>query len=278
MYKKIAVIICYLGKLPWYFEYFVHSCKYNPTVDFYIVTDDHEDSNMLPSNVIVMHKTMDEINSLASQRLGFRTNITRPYKLCDVKPTYGFLFQDFIRGYDFWGHGDIDIIFGDIRGFITDELLDQYELINIRHDFLAAYFLLFKNNEKMNTLFMKSKDYRKVLSNDRYYCFEETNFKYNEFADGFHFPETRTKEGMEIESMMHLIKRLKEEGRIKAYFDHHVIDGVPGKLKWVDGKLYYKNKHEALLYHLIKLKRIYTPKRVGRIPDSFHISPTRIYV
>ena len=88
--KSIAILICYLGKLPWYFNYFVHSCKYNPMVDFYIITDDHKNSNMLPPNVVIMNKTMDELNTLASKRLGFKINITHPYKLCDFKPAYGF--------------------------------------------------------------------------------------------------------------------------------------------------------------------------------------------
>ncbi len=125
----------------------------------------------------------------------------------------------------------------------------------------------------MNTLFMKSKDYRKVLSSDRYYCFEETNFQYNEFTNGIHFPDRKN----EIESMMHLVKRLKEEGQLKTYFDHHVVDGISGKLKWEKGKLYYKNKYEILLFHMIMFKKIYKPERVGKIPDKFRISPTRIY-
>ena len=34
---SIAFIICHMGKLPWYFNYFVHSRKYDTTVDFYIL-------------------------------------------------------------------------------------------------------------------------------------------------------------------------------------------------------------------------------------------------
>ncbi len=139
-YKSIAIIICYLGKLPWYYKYFVHSCKYNPTVDFYILTDDRSYSKSVPPNVIIIDKTLAEINELATQKLGFKTNINYPYKLCDFKPAYGFLFRDIIQSYEFWGHGDIDIIFGDIRAFITKEVLNHYELINVRHDFLAGLF------------------------------------------------------------------------------------------------------------------------------------------
>lgn len=271
--KSIAVLICYFGKLPWYFEYFANSCKYNPSVNFFIITDNTRWHKPLPENIIIINKTMEEINDIATHKLGFSTHINNTRKLCDFKPAYGFLFPDLIRDYGFWGHGDIDIIFGDIRNFITDELLEKYELINVRHDFLAGYFLLFKNNEKMNTLFMKSRDYQKVLSSESHYCFDETNFQYDEFSDMMSLP----KREQEVESMMHLVKRLEEESSIKTHFDHYVIDGVPGKLKWKKGKLYYRNKYEVLLYHLIMFKNIYKPKRVGNIPDTYHISPTRIY-
>ena len=34
------MIVCYMGKLPWYFDYFAHSCGFNLYIDFYIITDD----------------------------------------------------------------------------------------------------------------------------------------------------------------------------------------------------------------------------------------------
>ena len=262
--KTIAFITCYMGGLPWYFKFFVHSCKYNPTVDFYILTDDRSYSKSVPPNVIIIDKTLAEINELASQKLGFKTNINYPYKLCDFKPTYGYLFSDLIQGYDFWGYVDIDLIFGDIRSFITNDLLDHYEIINARHDFLPGYFLLYKNNERMRTLFMKSNDYRKALASHIYYCFDETNYQYDEFMDEHY----GIKRKQEIESMTHLVKKMMKKGEIKAYFDFHIMDGVPGKIKWESGKLYYKNEYEILLYHLILFKKVGKPSRIRNIPDT----------
>ena len=36
---RIVFIITYIGKHPWYFPYFLYSCRYNPTIDFLIFTD-----------------------------------------------------------------------------------------------------------------------------------------------------------------------------------------------------------------------------------------------
>lgn len=272
--KSIAIISCYMGKLPWYFDYFAHTCKYNPTVHFIIITDDKTYRKPVPDNIRLVYMTLGEVNTIATEKLGFQTAITSSYKLCDFKPTYGLLFEDLLKDYDFWGHGDIDIIFGNIRSFITDEMLSVYDLIAVRHDFLTGYFLLFRNDEKMRILFRHSKDHEKVLSREKHCCFDETNFRFGEFETGTHYSKVFS----EFESMTHVVKRLAEENKIKAYFDFHVIEGAVGRLTWNEGRLLYKGKFEAILYHLIAFKTVCKPViKPGRIPDTFYISPTRIY-
>lgn len=271
---RIALISCFIGKLPWYFEYFLHSCKYNPDVDFYVVTDDITYSGSVPGNVHLVFRTLQDISTVASEKIGFKVNIPYGYKLCDFKPAYGIIFDDIISGYDFWGHSDIDIIFGDIREFITDELLNEYDLISVRPDWLTGCFLLYRNTNKINTIFQFSKDYRKVFTNDKHYCFDETNFMHDEFSEG----KSYTDIPCEVESMMHVVKKLEAENYLKPYFDLHIIEGLPGKLKWKDGKMYYRGKYEILLYHMIFFKKQYKPlQNIRSMPDSFTISPTKIY-
>jgi hypothetical protein len=272
--KSIGIIICYYRSFPWYFSYFLHSCRYNKNVDFFIISDNQLSNTYLPSNVFVVQKSIEEIKETAETKLGFKVALNHPYKLCDFKPAYGFLFHEIIKCYDFWGCADLDVIFGCIRNFITDELLSNYDTICVRHDVITGYFMLFKNCKKNNELFKQSKDYRKVLSSEKHFCFDETNFAFDQFKDGIPYNEVKS----EIESMMHVVKKLEVRKEIKAYFDFHVIEGRPGRLKWDNGILTYKNEYEAILYHLIKLKEVYKPKiHPRKIPDTFYISPTRIY-
>lgn len=271
---RIALISCYVGKLPWYFSYFVFSSKYNPTVDFFIITDDSAWVGNLPQNVKLINKTLDDISSLATEKLNFAINIKYGYKLCDFKPAYGYIFSDLLKEYDFWGHCDIDIIFGNIRNFLTESVLKDHDLISVRPDWIPGCFLLFRNTIKLNTLFQHSKDYKKVFTSDTHYCFDETNFAHEAFEDGKAYREIYT----EIESMMHVVKKMEEAGYIKPYFDLHIIEGIPGKLKWEKGIMTYRNKYEILLYHLIRLKKNYTsPNEKNQIPEVFTISPTKIY-
>ncbi len=270
--NKIVLLICYYGEFPWYFPYFLHSCKYNPSVTFMIITDATYNYD-LPENVIFVKKSLDEIKILASEKLGLSFQIDFPYKLCDLRPAYGFVFTDFIKGYDFWGYCDIDVIFGKIRNFMTSEVLDHCDVISPRHDYLLGAFTLFRNTQKINELYKQSKDYKKVFTSPKHYCFDETNFAFKPFAEGLPPEEIQS----EIESMTHVVKRLDNEHYIRAYFDFHIIEGYPGRLTWQKGVLTYKKRFEVMLYHMVRFKKNCKQTRIKKIPDTFHISPARIY-
>jgi hypothetical protein len=272
---RLVIITCYFGKLPWYLCYFLHSCGYNPTIDFCVITDDVSYEGRLPLNVRFVYKSLEELRMLASDKLGLPVKIENGYKCCDWKPAYAFLFPEIVNGYDFWGHGDLDVIYGNIRSFITDEVLCNHDLVSVRPDWVTGCFLLFRNCDKMNRLFMHSRDYERVFTDSRHYCFDETNFQHDAFTAGKRYTEVPS----EIESMMHVVQRLAEAGYIRPYFDLHIIEGRPGRLAWNRGTLVYKKEYEALLYHLIRLKEIYRPEKIPRrMPEAFIISPTRIYL
>lgn len=274
MEKGIVIIVCYFGKLPWYFGYFLHSCKYNPSVQFYIITDNNLCDNVFPENVTYIQKSLREIKNDFSSTLGFEVGLESPYKFCDLRPALSCVFPEIVKTYDFWGYGDIDVIYGNIREFITDNILENYDVVSVRHDYLPGAFSLFKNNERINELFKESKDYLKVFTDPKHYCFDETNFTFDEFAKGVPYREIES----EVESMTHVVRRMEDKKEIKAYFDFHVIEGLPGRMKWNKGTLIYGNGIEAILYHMIKLKDVYFPTNIPKeIPDSFRISSTRIY-
>lgn len=270
--KSIAIIICYIGKLPWYFDYFVHSCKYNPSIDFIIVTDDTGYSKPVSTNVGFIYKTLTEINQLAREKLELPVQITTGYKLCDFKPTYGILFSEILKGYDFWGHGDIDVIYGNIRKFITKKVLKEHDLVSVRHDYVTGHFTLFRNTKKMNELFKLSRDFQKVLISERNFCFDETNYMFEAFTLGIPYYDIPS----EVESMTHLVRKLEKEKYLKAYFDFHIIEGTPGKMTWAKGKLLYRSKYEVMMFHLIKFKTVFASRK-NFIGETFRISPTRIY-
>ena len=201
-------------------------------------------------------------------------NIDFPYKLCDYKPAYGLIFENYTSGYQFWGQSDIDVIYGNIRNFITDEMLDKYDFISIRHDYTTGCFALYRNNALINNIFKRSKDYKAVFSSRQHYCFDECNFAWDELTGGKSIFEVKT----EIESFTHIIKTAEKNNEIKAHFDFILLEGLVGKIKFDNGKIVYKKTFEGILYHLFWFKRVYSPAKISKqIPNVFYISPARIY-
>ncbi len=272
--NRVTFVIPYFGAFPWYFKFFFHTCSYNPGFDFILITDHEPQEKNLSKNIIIIKKTFEEVVSTIKKKLKLDIGIDRPYKLCDFRPAFGIIFDDILKGYDFWGHTDPDVILGRLKGFITNKMIDKYDVITMRHDYLVGCMTLYKNAEKVNLLFTQGKDYKKIFAEPGYYGFDETNFHFQEFAEGTHYSQINS----EMESMTHVVKKMSEQGYIQSYFMYHMIEDLPGKMKWVKGKLIFNNQFEAALYHMIQLKKIYAPRKpIERIPDSFHISPTRLY-
>jgi len=284
--QSIALLVSWYGPYPWYFPYFVHSIGFSPSVDFFIVTDNTEEIPNKPNNLKIVYRTMDELKEDFSSKLGFRVNINSAYKLCDFKPAYGFLFQNIIKCYDFWGHIDLDIVFGDVRGFMTNELLRSYDIITCRHDFTAGYFTLYRNNDYCNTLFTKSNAYKTVFSTPDNYWFDEcgmftgkVNFNHSHTVlrgedhclNILNYPDV-------FQSMTYVVvKEARDEG-LKVHFDLIILDEVSGGIHWRGGKIYYKDMFEALFYHLYHFKNRCKNKTVLMpMPDEFFFTADEIY-
>jgi hypothetical protein len=142
--KSIAFIIPYFGKLPINFPLWLLSCKHNPTINFIIITDD-KTLYKCPSNVKVLYCTFDEIKKRFQEYFDFKICIDKPWRLSLFKPAYGEIFENELKGYDFWGYCDVDLMWGNIRDFITTDLLVKYERIGTK-----GHSTIYKNNIEVN--------------------------------------------------------------------------------------------------------------------------------
>lgn len=124
----IKIIFPYFGIFPPQFKFWLASALNNPDVEFIIITDNHSVASEL--NIRVVYMTFDECRKRVERAFPFRVVIPTPYKLCDYKPAYYLIFGDIINDCDFWGWGDVDLIYGRIRRFITEEVLARYDFIS----------------------------------------------------------------------------------------------------------------------------------------------------
>jgi len=172
--KKCIIILPYFGKFNNYFNLFLKSCEKNPDFNWLIFTDDKSEYNY-PENVRVEYMEFLEFCDLVQKKFNFKIALETPYKLCDYKPAYGYILQEYIKEYKFWGYCDCDIIFGKISKFITDSMLENYDRL-----FTVGHFSIFKNNSEVNTTFMNrinGKEYYKtVYSNNKNFAFDELVF------------------------------------------------------------------------------------------------------
>src|ERR1700722_17290835 len=144
--KKICMVMPYFGVWPDYFLFFLKSCEYNPTIDWLFYTNCGAPTSH-PDNVRFIKATLEDFNALASKKIAMKIGLQYPYKLCDMRAAYGHIFEDYLQGYDFWGYGDIDLIYGNIRHFFTGEILSRYDIVTGYHTALAGPLTFFKNDK-----------------------------------------------------------------------------------------------------------------------------------
>lgn len=165
-----CIIIPYFGKFPNTIEAFILSCENNREFDWLIFTDD--EIKEVPKNVTIINTSLWEIKKLIENKLGIEISLKAPYKLCDYRPAFGVIFEEYLINYDFWGYGDIDLIYGKLSSFITDEILSKYDKI-----YPCGHLSLIRNVEKYNNAFRESVegtwDYRQVFSNSKSFIFDE---------------------------------------------------------------------------------------------------------
>lgn len=145
--KKIVYIVPYFGHFPDFFKMWLVSCSYNPTIDWIILTDDKTEYSY-PSNAHVHYMTFDEMKSLIQSKYDFKIELTSPYRLCDYKVAYGDIFSDWIKDYDYWGYCDIDMFWGNIRAFLTEERLSNYDRIGY-----LGHSTIYRNSHDINSLY-----------------------------------------------------------------------------------------------------------------------------
>ena len=258
--NKIAFVVPYFGKWPVWFPAFLQSVRYNPDIDWLFFTDCPEPPRH-PKNTRFIPFGMAELLKLFSRKLGFEVKFPNAYKLCEFKPAYGAIFQDYLANYNFWGHCDIDLIFGSIKRFITEEVFENYDVITafnkeVEGRRFCGHFTLYRNIEAVNNLFRDNPRHKDIFQKENYVGYDESKMAY-------------------------IVKRAMDSGRTRALWGGYSID-VPlnklytGRYLWSEGKL-YENRREIMYVHFIFwkgwMKKCFS---YHNNPRSFYISFSHI--
>lgn len=172
---KIAIIGVYYGTFPDWMPYWLKSCESNSSIDFFIVTDIKNIE--APKNVHIIDLTLKQLKELVEKKLEMKVSLERPYKICDFRPAYGIIFEDYLKDYDYWGHCDFDLIWGDIRSFIESYKIEKYDkFLHLGH--LSLYRNTYKCNNYYKLPGSECGNYKEVFKSNENHAFDETGGVY----------------------------------------------------------------------------------------------------
>lgn len=97
-------------------------------------------------------------------------------KVWDYRPTLGLLYAKELEGYDFWGHTDLDCVYGDVDRWVTDEFLNDLDVLSNHNTYVCGFFSLYRNTKVVNEFFMKHPFWKDFLTDDRINAWVESDF------------------------------------------------------------------------------------------------------
>ncbi|WP_410004682.1 DUF6625 family protein [Aequorivita nionensis] len=261
--KSILLIIPYYGKWPIWFDAYLLSVAANPTVHWLCPTDCEIPENY-PSNITFLPITLSQLNNHVNEVVEAEVPLNHR-KFCDLKPAYAEIFSEQLQGYDFWGICDVDIIWGDIRKFISEEILNEYDIISSRKEEISGHFNLFRNTQQINSLYRKLPSYKSLYAVPKIKRVDELVLSNYIKNDTFF-------KGLDLKVFWSKILCNQENGRDSH--QEYYLD----KWLWNDGKMLElkngKPVNEVMYLHFINWKRTmkYSEIKYEDNPTQFYIS------
>jgi hypothetical protein len=165
---SMQLIVPHFGDRPTYFPLVLRSMACNPDVHWLLFTEGPVPH--LPPNVTVRHCEFAELAARIRSHFDFEVSLDSPYKLCDFRPAFGEIFADELAGYDFWGHSDLDVVFGRIRDHLPPEAFEADKIL------FQGNFALYRNTPEAARWYrheVGKVSYRAALTNPAAQHFDE---------------------------------------------------------------------------------------------------------
>ena len=168
---KLALILPYFGQWPDWFPLYLDGLA---RMDFDVLCFTDLQIGEHPANFIVKRMSIGEMRTLAERKLGIPVNLVWTRKLCDLKPMYGHIFEDFITGYDYWAYGDCDLVYGVmLNDVLKGVLAGEHDVISFRRCWMSGPFCILKNTPSMRLLYREAGDLVRILASPWYEFFDE---------------------------------------------------------------------------------------------------------
>jgi len=269
---KVAIIIPYFGKWPTYFNLFLKGLEQNKWLTILFFTD-CELPKSAPDNTVFKPSSLGEISLLASTKLEAKLNINNAYKLCDLRPCYGKIFEDYLESYDYWGYGDIDLIYGNLEEKILPKLNNGVDFISNRTEIVSGSLSIFKNCDAINYLYKKSDTFIELLHSPKHYGLDETANDHSTWNGG-------SKLNLPKHCFTYLIANDQAAGLLTGHFEKNCKEDIQNgeMIEFRSGSLLF-NGQSLGYYHYVCNKndeKYYFPNWHA-VPDTFYILNTGFF-
>lgn len=256
----------FFGKVPMWAPSFFVSSRRNTDVQFFLYTDLDLPTGDAP-NLTLRRMTAREFGQRASDTLGTLIEVDHHLpKMSDLKPAYGLIFADDLKGFPYWAYTDFDVVWGDVRRFVTDELLHAHDIVSARSDRLCGHFTLFRNTPEINRTFELIPDALTAMGHHTHLHLDETVLsKYLKAAIG--------KWPLQSNARVYW----KSDWSIDAKYQRDMDENAA--LTWRDGRTFDVEGREMMYLHYHKLKQHMQGINFTAhdSPSSFLISRKGIY-
>jgi hypothetical protein len=256
--SRIAFVLPWFGPWPNWMPLFWESCRWNPDIDWLIYTDQAQPKEA-PGNIDFRILNLEEMYRLIAQGLNIELQPPfRAHKLCDFKVATGLIFEDRLRNYDFWGMCDLDMSWGQIRTFYTEDLLSEYDILTSSRRAINGQCTLFRNIPRVNRFFLTEANAIDILRDKKSRNFSELGIdavavtaekegKLKTLRRRLHVSETWNDWEEKAEQL-----EFEERGTL-AHFPRLV-----GPCRWEEGRVFHvASGNEMVFCHYLWAKEIY---------------------
>lgn len=245
---KALLILPYFGAFGPWFPLYLQSLAKQKTLDLLLLSDVRPPG--LPANARHVEMTFDRLRELATARLATPVRLHRMRNICDLRPAYGLIFEEFTRGYAYWAFGDEDVLYGDLDGMLAPQLDGTADLVIPGTNGKSGHLTLLKNDSLTNELAMRDPAYKDVLVSREHWAYDETSWRC----------------GTDISSFHSIVTAAESRGELSIRRGLPRVVNVPRPGRWYvyDGcRLHEDTGTELLYYHWGRMRH-----RGVRWPDA----------
>lgn len=177
MLKKCFILTQFGSPHSWTQEYFDHLGRLEKDGWYWKIFTPNKYQNV-PPNVEIVKMTIEDFNVLIEKKLNISVGNYlidgRPVKaVSDFYIASGKIFEDYLKGFDYWGITNWDIVYGNLSKFLPDSELEKYHIWTDDVNTINGIFCLFQNSDGINHLFEYVKDWQIKFKNHQLYGTDE---------------------------------------------------------------------------------------------------------